>query len=86
MQDFLEKQKTAGARNVFMPTYKHDDRLKVDREVDFPPDSIFMGLGWDPEAVSKKKHYRRYYPDELENITDVMPVPTPFDSFDIKRG
>ena len=86
MQDFLEKQKTAGARNVFMPTYKHDERLKVHREVDFPPDSIFMGLGWDPEAESKKKHYRRYYPDELENITDVMPVPTPFDSFDIKRG
>jgi hypothetical protein len=69
-----------------MPVYKRDERLKVDREVDPPPDSIFMGLGWDPDQTSKKKHYRRFYPDELENIKDVMPVPSPFDTFDIKRG
>lgn len=86
LQDFIAKQKTGGARNIFMPSYNHDPRLKVNREVDMPPDSIFMGLGWDPEPLSKKKHYRRYHPDELENIKEVMPVSSPFDSFDIKRG
>ena len=34
----------------------------------------------------KRKHYRRYYPDELENCTEVMPVSTPFDSYNLKRG
>jgi hypothetical protein len=69
-----------------MPTYFHDPKLKVDREAEGPPESLFTGLGWDPEAISKRKHYRRYYPDELENIREVMPMLTPFDSFDIKRG
>ena len=74
MQDFIAKQKTAGARNVFMPTYYHDPKLKVDRESEGPPESLFTGLGWDPEPTSKRKHYRRYYPDELENIKEVMPL------------
>jgi hypothetical protein len=45
-----------------------------------------MGLGWDETPDQKRRHYRRYYPDELENIKEVMPVPTPFNQFDIKRG
>jgi len=27
----------------------------------------------------KVKHYRRMYNDELENVKDVLPVPSPFD-------
>jgi hypothetical protein len=29
--------------------------------------------------ILKVKHYRRMYNDELENVKDVLPVPSPFD-------
>jgi hypothetical protein len=29
-------------------------------------------LGWDEDRETKRKHYRRFYPDELENITEIM--------------
>jgi hypothetical protein len=45
-----------------------------------------IGLGWDENPEAKKRHYRRYYPDELENIKEVMPVATPFDQYDVKKG
>jgi hypothetical protein len=73
-------------KNVLFATYMFDSRLNVNREINPPSDTIFMGLGWDETPDQKRKHYRRYYPDELENITSVMPVPTPFNQFDIKRG
>ena len=63
-----------------------DKRLNVDREVDAPPSSMFIGLGYDKESGDKVRHYRRYFPDELENCTDVMPVKSPFHQFDIKKG
>lgn len=44
-----------------------------------PPESLFIGLGWDEKPEDKRKHYRRYFPDELENIKEIMPVPSPFD-------
>lgn len=61
-----------------MPEYQLDTRLNVHREVNIPPESMFMGLGWDETPDQKKRHYRRFFPDELENVTAVMPVPTPF--------
>jgi hypothetical protein len=77
-------------KNVLFPTYILDPRLNVYRESNIPPESLFMGLGFDeepnPPEDKKKKHYRRYYPDELENIKEIMPVPTPFDTYDVKRG
>lgn len=36
--------------------------------------------------MKKTKHYRRYYPKELELVTEVMPIPTPFTQFKIMRG
>lgn len=72
----LEAQrKMAGASkdsfaNVVMPKYKYSERLKVDIEVNVPPVSLFKEIGHDPTPGAKQKHYRRYYPDELENITD----------------
>lgn len=30
-----------------MPEYKLDERLNVHREVNPPPESLYMGLGWD---------------------------------------
>jgi hypothetical protein len=65
-------------KNVLFATYMFDKRLLINREVNPPSDAIFMGLGWDENPDQKRRHYRRYYPDELENIKEVMPVPTPF--------
>jgi hypothetical protein len=35
------------AKNVIMPTYYLDPRLNVYRENPSPPESLFIGLGWD---------------------------------------
>ena len=56
-----------------IPTYTFDERLKINREVDPPPPSLFIGLGFNATPEDKKRHYRRYYPDELENVKEVMP-------------
>jgi hypothetical protein len=71
---------------LITPQYKLDPRLNVSREVNAPPESLFMGLGWDDNPQAAKRHYRRYYPDELENVKEVMPISSPFDQYDIKRG
>ena len=69
-----------------MPEYKLDERLGVNREVNLPPSSLYIGLGWDPTPESRKRHYRRYYAQELEKVKEVMPVVSPFASYDIMRG
>ena len=56
------------------------------REVAPPTEALFVGLGWDPKFDSKVRHYRRYYTSELEAVKEVMPVATPFATFDLKRG
>ena len=30
-----------------MPTYKIDERLKIEKEINCPPSTLFMPLGWD---------------------------------------
>lgn len=71
---------------IVMPQYAMDKRLKVMKEVNAPSDKLFMGLGWDEDDTTKRKHYRQYHADELEFKTDVFAKPSPFDSFDIMRG
>jgi len=85
--DFKAKNKKAN-KNVIFASYALDDRLKVYREVNPPPNSTFIPLGFDvePGTNEKRKHYRRYYPDELENCEEVMPVKTPFHVFNLKKG
>jgi hypothetical protein len=61
------------------PTYKLDELLGVYRETNIPPANLYIGLGWDEVPEDNRKHYRKYWPDELENVTELMPVPTPFD-------
>lgn len=51
-----------------------------------PPDTLYIGLGFDEIPEDNRKHYRRYYIDELENVTDLMAVPSPFDTYNLKRG
>jgi hypothetical protein len=47
---------------------------------------MFIGLGWDEDMETKRRHYRRFYPDELENVREILPNPTPFNQYDLKRG
>ena len=61
--------------NKVIPIYKYDERLKIDRETDFPPSSIFKAIGFDKNPSDEVKHYRRYYPDELENVRDKNGMP-----------
>jgi hypothetical protein len=74
------------ARNVFKPKYEHDDVLNVDREINPPPESLFLGLGWDEDKDTGRRHYRRYYTKELECVKSICPKKSPFNSYDIKRG
>jgi len=53
---------------IVSPTFVYEDRLKIMVEKDFPPESLFIPLGWNRTPTDDKKHYRRYYPDELENV------------------
>lgn len=90
MREAEELKRNGGAKesakNIVMPTYNLDTRLNVYREMNMPPSSIFISLGWDESPDQGRKHYRRFYPDELENITEVMPIPTPFQTYNLKRG
>ena len=56
-----------------MPLYETDPRLKVDREVNPPPQELFMGLGWDENRETKRRHYRHFYSDEVEYGKEIMP-------------
>ena len=49
-----------------------DKRLKVMREIDEPSDKLFIGLGWDEDDQTNRKHYRQFHADELENKKDEM--------------
>lgn len=85
----LEDMKRAGSnpyKNIIKPTYQLDELLGVYREVNMPPQSLYIGLGFDENPEDKKRHYRRYYADELENIKEILPNPSPFDSYLLKRG
>lgn len=61
--------------NKVLPLYKYDPRLKIDVEVDPPPTSLFKAVGYNEKSDDGVKHYRRYYPDELENIKDKNGIP-----------
>jgi hypothetical protein len=61
------------------PQYEFDELLGVFRECNPPPANLYIGLGWDEVPEDNRKHYRKYWSDELENVKELMPVPTPFD-------
>lgn len=82
----MNRQGDAAVKMIVMPKYQLDKRLKVMKEVDAPSDKLFIGLGWDEDDKTKRKHYRQYIADELEFNKEVFSSPSPFNSFDIKRG
>ena len=57
---------------LLWPSYKLDEKYGIDREIYIPPTSLYMPLGWDQDAKTKRKHYRLYYEDELENVQEVF--------------
>jgi hypothetical protein len=82
----MKRAGTNPFKNVLKPSYRKDELLNVMREITKPPESLYIGLGYDDDPEIVKKHYRRFYPDELENIKELMPNPSPFDQFMLKRG
>lgn len=60
----------SGFPNVVRPQYKLDERLKIDLEVNRPPESWFIELGHDSSPGAGEKHYRLFYPEELEKVKD----------------
>ncbi len=78
----MEEFKNSGkgtASNVIFPEYTHDDVLDCDREAKpGPPESLYIGLGWDENKDTKRKHYRRFFTDELENVKKVLTIASPF--------
>jgi hypothetical protein len=38
------------------------------------------------KSLDTRKHYRRYYGQELEKVKEIMPKESPFNSYDIVRG
>lgn len=72
-----------------MPEYEFDERLKIRREVKKPPPTVFIELGYNdkpPENPDdEKKHYRKYFDDELENIKEIFPR-APFHTCIVQRG
>lgn len=64
--------------NIVWPQYERDEVLDCDREIKKPKEALFIALGWDEDATTKRKHYRRYYPDELENVKEVLGIASPF--------
>ena len=85
MEEF-KRMGTATPSNVVMPKYQRDEILDVDKEYGKPPESAFIGLGWDVDATTKRKHYRRFFADELEEVKEGMHLVSPFQTYDIKRG
>ena len=73
-----------------MPEYEKDTRLKIFREKNKPPASIYYEVGYDGpitlnEPKTRNKHYRKFYIDELENNKQIF-FRKPFTTLGIKWG
>lgn len=66
---------------VILPEYELDERLKVDRECKAVPENVYMGLGWDVDRETGRKHYRKFFTKELENVTEIFEHDSPFNTF-----
>ena len=86
----LEKHGVDIHKNVFLPTYKYDPRLKTFKESFIPPESVFIPVGYDGGVTEenpqgRNKHYRKFYMDELENNKEIFSR-KPFHEYSISRG
>ena len=60
--------------------------MQIYREVNPPPKQLFLSLGWDEDKETRRKHYRRYYINDLEKVDTVLQKESPFNQYDLKRG
>ena len=58
--------------NVTYPQYQFDEKMQIYREVNPPPKQLFLSLGWDEDKETRRKHYRRYYINDLEKVDTVL--------------
>ena len=72
-------------KNVIYPEYEYNEMLKVELEKQGPPAERYMALGYDENPGDRKKHYRMFYKDELENVKSIMPD-KPFHERTIRFG
>lgn len=72
---------------VCRPKYMLNERLNNYEEVDKPPKEVYEPLGWDriPNETTEK-HYRKFYTDNLEEVTECMSKPSEFDCYMLKKG
>ena len=82
----MKKTGTDPSAVIIMPKYKKDKRLNIDKEFGAPPANLYIPLGWDEDQDTKRKHYRKYYMDELENNREIFPTESPFNSYKMIRG
>lgn len=71
-------QGNSSAANIITPQYERDAILDCDREIKKPPETLYIALGWDEDSTTERKHYRRFYNDELENVQEVLAISSPF--------
>ena len=74
------------SKTIVFPKYKLDDRLKVYKEYEAPSDKLYIPLGWDETRDQNRKHYRKFYEDELENNTELFVTQSPFNTYNMKKG
>ena len=87
---YLEKHGVDTHKNVLLPRYSFDNRLKTFKESFIPPPSIFIPVGYDggvseENPQGRNKHYRKFYMDELENNKEIFGR-RPFHEYTISRG
>lgn len=78
--DYLE------TANIVWPKYRHDEKMSIDREFEPPPKQLFIGLGWNEDKDTGRRHYRRKVGRELEKEKSIFVKESPFNSYDLKRG
>lgn len=83
---FIKDPLTESHLTVIMPKYYRDTTMGIDREELIPPSKLYLALGWDEHKDHKRKHYRMFYNDELENVEEVLPNKSPFISETLLRG
>ena len=48
----MREESSEAHKNIILPKYVYDDRLKINREVNKPPATIYMELGFNTEHPS----------------------------------
>lgn len=67
------------------PGTKNYKEFEIEDESKTPPAHLYQSVGYNKTKADEKKHYRRYFDEELENVKDLK-LESPFFKFPVKRG